>query len=110
MLILGALGGLYYRSVMIALSLAVLLASAPHFATVAPAAVRALAARMIALRHGEGVQPVICALLIAVCGAWLLIVRGLYPGGGGDYFTHYFPYYLEVVGNHGLAPNDVWYH
>ena len=41
---------------------------------------------------------------------WLLLLRGLFPGGGGDYYTHYFYYYLEVLKNHGLAPNDVWYH
>ena len=40
---------------------------------------------------------------------FLLLVRGLYPGGGGDYYTHYFPYYLEVVQSHTLAPNEVWY-
>ena len=37
-------------------------------------------------------------------------LRGFYPGGGGDYYTHYFYYYLAVIQNHGLAPNDVWYH
>ena len=41
---------------------------------------------------------------------WLLLRRGLFPGGGHDYYTHYFYYYLAVLKNHGLAPNDVWYH
>ena len=40
----------------------------------------------------------------------MLLRRGLFPGGSGDYYTHYFYYYLEVLKNHGLAPNDVWYH
>ena len=48
--------------------------------------------------------------MIAVVAAWLLLRRGLFPGGSGDYYTHYFYYYLEVLKNHGLAPNDVWYH
>ena len=41
---------------------------------------------------------------------WLLLVRGLYPGGGHDYYVHYFYYYMSVLKNHGLSPNDVWYH
>ena len=48
--------------------------------------------------------------MIVVVAAWLLLRRGLFPGGSGDYYTHYFYYYLEVLKNHGLAPNDVWYH
>ena len=39
-----------------------------------------------------------------------MLVRGLLPGGSPDFFLHYFYYYLEVLQNHGLAPNDVWYH
>jgi len=49
-------------------------------------------------------------VLIAMVAAWLLLRLGLFPGGGGDYYTHYFYYYLAVLKNHGLAPNDVWYH
>jgi hypothetical protein len=48
------------------------------------------------------------ALFVALL--WLLLVRGLYPGGGTDYYTHYFYYYTNVIKNHGLVPNDVWYH
>jgi hypothetical protein len=48
--------------------------------------------------------------LAAVALIALLLVKGLYPGGGHDYFTHYF-YYLQTVIEHGgLWPNDVWYH
>ena len=50
------------------------------------------------------------AILITAAAAWVLLRRGLYPGGSGDYYTHYFYYYIEVLKNHGLAPNDVWYH
>jgi hypothetical protein len=47
---------------------------------------------------------------VGVLAATLLLVKGLYPGGSGDYYTHYFPYYLHVLQSHGLWPNDVWYH
>ena len=47
---------------------------------------------------------------VALLSLALLVVKGLYPGGGGDYYTHYFPYYVHAVASHGLWPNDVWYH
>lgn len=40
----------------------------------------------------------------------LLVMKALPPGGGHDYYAHYFPYFNQVVRSHGLAPNDVWYH
>jgi hypothetical protein len=109
MLILGLLG-LYYRPVLVGLCLAVVVASARHFANVAVAGWRSLALGFVGLRHGCATPERIGIILIGVAAVWLLLLRGLFPGGGGDYYTHYFYYYLEVLKNHGLAPNDVWYH
>src|ERR1700722_1112657 len=109
MLILGILG-LYYRPVIAGLCLAVVVASAWHFANVAVAGGRSLVLGLVGLRHGRATPQQIGIILIAVAAVWLLLLRGLFPGGGGDYYTHYFYYYLEVLKNHGLAPNDVWYH
>jgi hypothetical protein len=109
MLILGVLD-LYYRAVLAGLCLVVLIASSRHFAHVAVAGCRALADRFIALRRRRASPQEIGAILIVVVAAWLLLRRGLFPGGGGDYYTHYFYYFLEVLKNHGLAPNDAWYH
>src|SRR5579864_5999009 len=109
MLILGVLG-LYHQAVMIALCLVILVASARHFGRVAVAGGRALAERLASLRQRRASAQEVGAILVAVVAAWLLLRRGLYPGGGSDYFSHYFYYYLEVLKNHGLAPNDVWYH
>ena len=109
MLILGVLG-LYYQAVMVVLCLVVLVASARHFGRVAVAGCRALADRLARFRRGRASPQEVGAILIAVVAAWLLLRRGLFPGGSGDYYTHYFYYYLEVLKNHGLAPNDVWYH
>src|SRR5580704_4783420 len=109
MLILGVLD-LYYRSVLAGLCLVVLVASSRHFAHVAVAGCRALTARLTALRRRRAAPQEVGAILIAMFAAWLLLRRGLFPGGSGDYYTHYFYYYLEVLKNHGLAPNDVWYH
>ena len=109
MLILGVLD-LYYRSVLAGLCFVVLIASSRHFAHVAVAGCRALADRFTALRQRRASPQEIGAILIVVVAAWLLLRRGLFPGGGSDYYTHYFYYYLEVLKNHGLRPNEVWYH
>jgi hypothetical protein len=109
MLILGVFD-LYYRSVLAGLCLVVLVASSRHFAHVAVAGCRALTARLTALRRRRASPREVGAILIAMFAAWLLLRRGLFPGGSGDYYTHYFYYYLEVLKNHGLKPNDVWYH
>jgi hypothetical protein len=109
MLILGLLG-LYYRPVIVGLCLVVLVVSSRHFANVAIAGRRSFALGFAGLRHGRATPERIGIILIAVAAVWLLLLRGLFPGGGGDYYTHYFYYYLEVLKNHGLAPNDVWYH
>lgn len=108
MLVLGLLN-LYYRSVMVGLALIVLFASSSHFANVIRAGRFALDARVASWRGSDTLETT-CIGLITISLVWLLFVRGLYPGGGGDYYTHYFYYYLEVLKNHGLAPNDVWYH
>lgn len=109
MLVLGV-AGLYYRSVMIGLVAVVLLVSARQFGRVADSICRTTIIRVAALRRGVGAAETVSGGLIVVSGIWLLIARGLYPGGGGDYFTHYFYYNLEVLNNRGLVPNDVWYH
>jgi hypothetical protein len=51
----------------------------------------------------------LCALFLAAFLS-LLLVKGLYPAGGHDYYTHYFSYLRSVITQGGLWPNDVWYH
>jgi hypothetical protein len=47
--------------------------------------------------------------IIAVTAIFLL-VKGLYPGGGHDYYNHYFQFYKRVIETGSILPNDVWYH
>ena len=101
---------LYYRWVMIALCAATLLASAKSFAGLGNQSFAAIKSRFQELRTGRRVMEAISFISVLLAATCLLLVRGLYPGGGGDYYTHYFYYYLDVLKNHGLAPNDVWYH
>ena len=97
--------GLYDRWVMAGLAFAVIALSSRHAGQLAWSAI-----------HSESrwspssPQQWVAAGLVTLAGMWLFVVKGLYPGGGGDYYTHYFPYALQVLQNHGLAPNDVWYH
>jgi hypothetical protein len=46
----------------------------------------------------------------ALAATIFVLVKGLYPGGGHDYYNHYFPYYLRVIQTGSILPNDVWYH
>ena len=108
MLILGIFD-LYYRTVMTVLCLAVLAASAANFARVAVAGCRTFTIRVVELRQGRPSLQTVGVVLIALAAAFLLLRRGLFPGGNSDYYTHYFYYYLAVLKDHGLAPNDVWY-
>lgn len=54
------------------------------------------------------IYSVLFSIFIISCAA-LLIIKGLYPTGDGDYVTHYFPYYKAVITTHSIWPNDVWY-
>lgn len=101
---------LYYRWVMIALCVATLLLSARKFAELTRDTFVAIKSRFQGQYTSGRIMETIRFVSILVAAACLLLVRGLYPGGGGDYYTHYFYYYLDVLRNHGLAPNDVWYH
>jgi hypothetical protein len=40
----------------------------------------------------------------------LLIVKGLFPAGGHDYYVHYSQFYKEVILSGSIWPNNVWYH
>ena len=106
MLGLGYLG-LYTLPVAVALTLPVVCLS------YAPAGAAAVdLPRMLAKAPGQGQGGFTWLLLFLATSALaaLLLVKGLYPGGGHDYFTHYFYYLQAVIGRGDLWPNDVWYH
>lgn len=49
-------------------------------------------------------------LLFLLPTLFFLMTKGLYPSGGHDYFTHYFPYYREVIESGSILPGRLWYH
>ena len=97
---------LYYRSIMLGICLIILASSARYFKD----SLQTLAAQSAGLFGRSKRVSLISGVVVGASLVWLLMLRGLYPSGGGDYFTHYFYYYTNVIQNHGIAPNDVWYH
>jgi hypothetical protein len=49
----------------------------------------------------------LCTLLLFLWCA-LLLVKGLYPGGGQNYYNHYFPAYQAFLEHGSIWPNEVW--
>ena len=49
------------------------------------------------------------AVAAVLAGTALLLVKGLYPQGGHDYYQHYSHFYAAVIDSHGIWPNLFWY-
>jgi hypothetical protein len=109
MLTIGLLN-LYYRNAIVGLCTIVLLASARSFSKVFILGRHALAEEWILFRENHASAPAVGAVVVAFFAVGLFLRYGIFPSGTGDYATHYFHYYLAVLKNHGLSPNDVWYH
>jgi hypothetical protein len=110
LLVLGLLG-LYQKGLMLAVVLVVMALSVPHLATCLRELASSLRAQF-AWSQGwslVGLRIVLPFVLVIVGGLFVL-VKGLYPAGGHDYYTHYFYYYNSVVRHGSIFPNEVWYH
>jgi len=103
------LANLLHRHVVIGLTFTVLVVSWRSFATTY---VRDACSGLPPSAAGRGLRPtgtvLVTALVASAC--LLAMVKGLYPAGGHDYYTHYFHYYREVVESGSIWPNHVWYH
>ena len=110
MLALGYLN-LYTVAVAIALTLPVIVVSYGDARAATHEICRDLTAPGgLARETGPGWLDWLLVSLAAIAFFALLSVKGLYPGGGPDYFNHYFPYFQTVIERGGLWPNEVWYH
>src|SRR5262249_20273323 len=101
MLPLGYLG-LYTRTVALIVTVPIIAGSSGHMLT----AVRTIAAHRPTWRALCDMRTVLAAVAV-VFALLLLMVKGLYPAGGHDYFTHYFYYYMAVLDHHNIWPNEV---
>ncbi len=106
LLLLLGYAGLYSRPVMLVVSVPAVALSYPH--------VRELVLGLHAFRRHHRAawtsKTVALASIIAALFLAVLMIKGLYPGGGHDYFTHYFHYDRAVIERGDLWPNEVWYH
>jgi hypothetical protein len=109
MLIIGLLN-LYYRNAIVGLCAIVLLASVKFFSGAFTYGWHTLAEQWILFRQRRASAPAVGAVVVTFFAVWLFFRYGIFPSGTGDYATHYFYYYLAVLKDHGLSPNDVWYH
>jgi len=103
------LAGFDIKPVAVALSLGTMSLSVPHLA----GCVRRLGDTMSRARIAFAVRRWQASLLwvaIATTSTIFLLVKGLYPGGGHDYYNHYFQFYRRVIQTGSILPNDVWYH
>jgi hypothetical protein len=102
------LAGFDIKPVAVALSLGMMSFSVPHLAE----CLRESAQGISRLRFKLDIDFSVAALLwlgIFAVTAIFLLVKGLYPGGGHDYYNHYFQFYKRVIETGSILPNDVWY-
>jgi hypothetical protein len=95
-------------AVAITLSLGTMALSVPHLAE----RLHALSESISRVRRAEIVRSwpeILLWLGVIGAGVIFLIIKGLYPGGGHDYYNHYFQFYKRVVDTGSILPNDVWY-
>ena len=108
MLVLGYLS-LYWRVVAWAIAVPLIATSYRHFVLMVGEARSSIA------RHWQGGSWIDRSLSIAMvvaavlAGTALLLVKGLYPQGGHDYYQHYAQFYAAVIDSHGIWPNLFWY-
>lgn len=108
MLVLGYLY-LYWRVVAWLIAIPIIAASYRHFAATVNEARSSIAQH---LRDSSGIDrtlSMVMAVAAVLAGAALLLVKGLYPQGGHDYYQHYSHFYAAVIDNHGIWPNLFWY-
>jgi len=99
---IGFAGG-YTRPVAVALTVTVLALSTPHL-TVCLCQIR----RRLPAIWGRADRPFLVGF--AIVAALFVAIKILYPSGSNDYYSHYFYYYIDVIKNKSLMPNEAWYH
>jgi hypothetical protein len=101
---------LYTRAIVFALTVPFVLLSSLAIEPFFNCARKSLAARLHGYNSSSRILTLTLMTALMITACLVFAVKGLYPAGGHDYFTHYFYYYVEVLKNHGVWPNDVWYH
>lgn len=108
MLVLGYLH-LYWRAVAWAVAVPVVAASYRRFVLTVDEASSSIARYFQDSSGLDRPLSIMMAASAVAAGAALLLVKGLYPQGGHDYYQHYSHFYAAVIDNHGIWPNLFWY-
>lgn len=103
------LAGLYTRAAAVTAAFAVLILSIPHLQTCLNEAFAGLK-RFLTKGNRPGLPALAVAGLTVLAVLAFVLIKGLYPAGGHDYYTHYFEFYKAVLARGSILPNDVWYH
>ncbi len=98
---------LYYFSVSLVITVPIVFLSYPQLSDLLATTQRGLSA--FRLRSLVSVRAVLVGMA-AIMLLTVLIDKALFPTFDYDSLTHYLQYYREVIHNHSLAPNNVWYH
>lgn len=109
MLMLGYLS-LYVRWAAAAVALLSAALSYRHFVSLCRECVMAVEVWRRGRSALETTVVLIAAIAAVLFAALLLLVKGLYPQGGHDYFLHYSQFYSLVMEKQGIWPNQFWYH
>lgn len=108
MLVLGYLS-LYWRVVAWAIAVPIVATSYRHFALTVGEAKSSIAQHMRDGSRTDRILSIAMVIAMVFAGAALLLVKGLYPQGGHDYYQHYSQFYAAVIDNHSIWPNLFWY-
>jgi hypothetical protein len=100
---------LYWRAIAALIAIPIVAISYPHFTLVQRQLRSALVRYLRVSSTLDVVLSSIMLLAVIFFGGVLLLVKGLYPQGGHDYYLHYSQFYTTVIDNHSVWPNDIWY-
>jgi hypothetical protein len=109
MLVLGY-AYLYWRSVAALIAIAIIAVSYRDLVLVLQEARAGIGRHIRDNSRLDIALTVVMAIFVVFAGSALLLVKGLYPQGGHDYYQHYSQFYSMVIDGHGIWPNDFWYH
>jgi hypothetical protein len=105
---IGFAGG-YTKPVALGMTLAAIALSTPHLMTCVGEARRLLPASF-GRGNPKAARNIRYLAIFAIVAALFICIKVLYANGGNDYYSHYFYYYVDVIRNGSLMPNEVWYH
>jgi hypothetical protein len=107
MFIIG-LAGFDIKSVALVLSLATMVLGIPQLAECLHEAGDKISRLRLRFTVKSSLTALLWLAIVAVSVVFVL-VKGLYPAGGSDYYNHYFQFYQRVIETGSIRPNDVWY-